>query len=204
MKTLSNKSKTYTYQDLAEIDDNNRYEIYDGRLIMMSSPATKHQLILGDLFVQFSEFFKNKKCMPFVAALDVRLDAKGKKSTNVVQPDLMVVCDKNKIKENGIEGAPDFVLEILSKNNKYHDLVYKMNLYQKYGVKEYWIVDIESGIIMVCKMGKGNLFNFPTTYKIKDKIKSLIFPELEICLEDTFKNNQNILREDEETYNYEE
>lgn len=203
MDKLLKCEKTYTYQDLADINDDNRYEIYDGSLILMSSPATKHQLILLELGTQFNNFFKGKKCIPFVAALDVRLDGKGKKSTNVVQPDLMVVCDKNKIKEDGIEGAPDFVLEILSKSNKYHDLVYKMNLYQKFGVKEYWIVDIEAGIIIACKLGKGNLFNFPKTYKIKEKINSCIFPELEISLEDTFKNNQNILREDEETYNYE-
>lgn len=200
MESLVNEQKIYTYQDLVEIDDDNRYEIYDGELIQMSSPTTKHQLILGELFVQFSAFFKDKKCTPFIAALDVRLDGKGKKSTNVVQPDLMVVCDRTKIKENGIEGAPDFVLEILSKYNRYNDLIYKMNLYQKFGVKEYWIVDIDAGLITVCKMGKGNLFNLPKSFEIKDKVKSVIFPELEICLEDTFKNNQNILREDEEIY----
>ena len=168
----------------------------------MGSPSTKHQAVLGDLYVQFKEFFKDKKCKPFIAPLDVRLDGKGLNSTNVVQPDLMVVCDKNKIKDNGIEGAPDFVLEILSKNNRYHDLIYKMNLYQKFGVREYWIVDIENGVIIVCKLGKGSLFNLPRTLKIKDKIKSLIFKDLEICLEETFRNNQNLLKEDEETYYY--
>ena len=134
MGVLFNEQKNYTYQDLVEIDDENRYEIYDGELIRMSSPTTKHQVILLELGRKFSNFFNGKKCMPFVAALDVRLDAKGKKSTNVVQPDLMVVCDRSKIKENGIEGAPDFVLEILSKYNRYNDLIYKMNLYQQFGV----------------------------------------------------------------------
>jgi len=153
------------------------------------------------LFGQFRDFFKDKKCIPFIAPLDVRLDGKGKKSENVVQPDLMVVCDKNKIQDK-IEGAPDFVLEILSKSNRYHDLIYKMNLYQKFGVKEYWIVDIENGIILVNKLSKGNLYNFPKTYKIKEKIKSSIFKGLEISLKETFKNNQNLLKEDEERYNY--
>ncbi len=140
--------------------------------------------------------------IPFVAPLDVILDEKGKKSTNVVQPDLFVVCDKNKIKENGIEGSPDLVIEILSKSNRYHDLIYKMNLYQKFGVREYWIVDIENGIILVCELNEGNLFNFPKSYKIKETIKSSIFKGLEISLEETFKNNQNLLKEDEERYNY--
>ena len=203
MENLAYKDKKkYTYDDLDKIDDNNRYEIYNGQLILMSAPSSKHQAVLGDLLVQFSKFFKDKKCMPFVAPLDVRLDGKGKKSENVVQPDLMVVCDKNKIQDK-IEGAPDFVLEILSKSNRYHDLIYKMNLYQKFGVKEYWIVDIENGIILVNKLSKGNLYNFPKTYKIKEKIKSSIFKGLDISLEETFKNNQNLIKEDEERYNYE-
>lgn len=194
--------RQYTYQDLAEFESKEKYEIYDGKLVLMGSPSTKHQAILLDLAIQFKEFFKDKKCKPFIAPLDVRLDGKGLNSTNVVQPDLMVVCDKNKIKDNGIEGAPDFVLEILSKSNRYHDLIYKMNLYQKFGVREYWIVDIENGVIIACKLGKGSLFNLPRTLKIKDKIKSLIFKDLEICLEETFRNNQNLLKEDEETYYY--
>ena len=195
------ENKKYTYEDLEKINDNNRYEIYDGELILMSSPTTKHQAVLGDLIAQFHTFFKDKKCIPFVAPLDVRLDGKGKKSKNVVQPDLLVVCDKNKINDK-IDGAPDFVLEILSKNNRYNDLIYKMNLYQKYGVREYWIVDIENGIILTCKLDKGNLFNFPKTHKIKEKIKSSIFQGLEISLEETFKNNEDLLKEDEEGYNY--
>ena len=203
MENLDRKEKKYNYQDLLEFDDNKRYEIYDGELVLMSSPSAKHQVILGDLFIQFSNFLKGKKCKPFIAPLDVRLDCKGNKSKNVVQPDLLVVCDKNKIKENGIEGAPDFVLEILSKNNRYNDLIYKMNLYQKFGVKEYWIVDIETGVILTCKLSEGNLFNLPKTYKIKDSIKSEIFKDLTISLEETFKNNQNLLKEDEETYIYE-
>jgi len=195
-------AQKYTYEDLEKIDDNNRYEIYDGELILMSSPATKHQAILMDLAMQLGSFFKDKKCIPYFAPLDVRLDAKGKKSTNVVQPDLLVVCNHNKITESGIEGAPDFVLEILSKSNRYHDLIYKMNLYQRFGVKEYWIVDIENGLILVCKLGKGNLFNLPKKYKIKETIKSSVFEGLEISLEETFKNNQLLLKEDEERYSY--
>ena len=203
MENLAYKdNKKYTYEYLEKIDDNNRYEIYDGRLILMSAPSTKHQAVLGDLMVQFYDFFKGKKCMPFVAPLDVRLDGKGKKSANVVQPDLLVVCDRDKVKENGIEGAPDFVIEILSKSNRYHDLIYKMNLYQRFGVREYWIIDIENGMILVCELNGGNLFNFPKSYKIKEKIKSSIFKGLEISLEETFKNNQNLLKEDEERYNY--
>ena len=202
MENLAYKdNKKYTYEDLEKINDGNRYEILDGELYLLSRPVSKHQVILLDMGQQFNDFFKNKKCTPFIAPLDVRLDSKGKKSKNVVQPDLMVVCDENKIQDK-IEGAPDLVVEILSKYNKLHDKFDKYHLYQKYGVREYWIIDIEEGIAYVYILSKENIYTLPKLYKIKEKIKSSIFKGLEISLEETFKNNQNLLKEDEERYNY--
>ena len=202
MENLAYKdNKKYTYEDLEKINDNNRYEILDGELYLLSSPVSKHQVILLDIAKQFDKFFKNKKCIPFIAPLDVRLDSKGKKSKNVVQPDLMVVCDENKIQDK-IEGAPDLVVEILSKYNKLHDKFDKYHLYQKYGVREYWIIDIEEGVAYVYILSKDNIYMLPKVYKIKEKIKSSIFKGLEISLEETFKNNQKLLKEDEERYNY--
>lgn len=195
-------NKKYTYEDLEKINDGNSYEILDGELYLLSSPVSKHQVVLLDMGQQFNDFFKNKKCTPFIAPLDVRLDSKGKKSKNVVQPDLMVVCDENKIQDK-IEGAPDLVVEILSKYNKLHDKFDKYHLYQKYGVREYWIIDIEEGVAYVYILSKDNIYTLPKLYKIKEKIKSSIFKGLEISLEETFKNNQNLLKEDEERYNYE-
>lgn len=201
MENLAYKeNKKYTYEDLENIDDGNRYEIIDGELYLMSSPVSKHQLILGDMFIQFKEFFKNKKCIPFAAPLDVRLDNKGKKSKNVIQPDIMVVCDHNKINDK-IDGAPDLIVEILSKYNKKHDKFDKYHLYQKYGVREYWMIDIEEGMAYVYILSKDNIYTLPRVYNIKEKIKSSIFKGLEISLEETFKNNQNLLKEDEESYN---
>ena len=202
MENLAYKeNKKYTYEDLENIDDGNRYEIIDGELYLLSSPISKHQVILLDIAKQFDNFFKDKKCMPFIAPLDVKLDAKGKKSKNVVQPDLMVVCDINKIQEK-IEGAPDLIIEVLSKYNKKHDKFDKYHLYQKYGVREYWIIDIEEGLAYIYILSKDNIYTLPRIYNIKEKIKSSIFKGLEISLEETFKNNQNLLKEDEERYNY--
>lgn len=201
MENLAYKeNKKYTYEDLENIDDGNRYEIIDGELYLMSSPISKHQVVLMDMAFQFKEFFKDKKCMPFIAPLDVRLDNKGKKSKNVIQPDIMVVCDHNKINDK-IDGAPDLIVEILSKYNKKHDKFDKYHLYQKYGVREYWIIDIEEGMAYVYILSKDNIYTLPRVYNIKEKIKSSIFKGLEISLEETFKNNQNLLREDEESYN---
>ena len=197
--TISKENKTYTYEDLVKFEDENRHEIIDGELYLMSSPASKHQVILLDMALQFSKFFEGKKCRPFIAPLDVRLDAKGKKSKNVIQPDLMVVCDENKIQDK-IEGAPDLIVEILSKYNKLHDKFDKYHLYQKYGVKEYWIIDIEEGLAYVYILRNDNVYTLPKVYKIKETIKSTIFKGLEISLEETFKNNPNLLKEDEENY----
>ena len=202
MENLAYKeNKKYTYEDLENIDDGNRYEIIDGELYLLSSPISKHQVILLDIAKQFDNFFKDKKCMPFIAPLDVKLDAKGKKSKNVVQPDLMVVCDIDKIQEK-IEGAPDLIIEVLSTYNKKHDKFDKYHLYQKYGVREYWIIDIEEGLAYIYILSKDNIYTLPRIYNIKEKIKSSIFKGLEISLEETFKNNQNLLKEDEERYNY--
>lgn len=201
MENLAYKeNKKYTYQDLENIDDGNRYEIIDGELYLMSSPVSKHQVVLMDMAFQFKQFFKDKKCIPFIAPLDVRLDNKGKKSKNVIQPDIMVVCDHNKINDK-IDGAPDLIVEILSKYNKKHDKFDKYHLYQKYGVREYWIIDIEEGMAYVYILSKDNIYTLPRIYNIKEKIKSSIFKGLEISLEETFKNNQNLLKEDEESYN---
>lgn len=200
MESLAyNENKKYTYENLEKIDDGNRYEIIDGELIMMAAPTSKHQLILGDLFIEFTNFFKGKKCKPFISPLDVILDNKGKKSQNVVQPDLMVVCDENKI-QNKIEGAPDLVVEVLSKYNKKHDKLEKYHIYQKYGVKEYWIIDIEEGAAYVYILNNDNIYTLPRVYKIKETIESSIFKGLKISLKETFKNNQNLLKEDEENY----
>jgi len=200
MENLAYKEeKIYTYEDLEHIDDGNRYEIINGELYLLSSAVSKHQVILMDMAIQFSNFFNGKKCKPFISPLDVRLDAKGKKSKNVVQPDLMVVCDQSKIQDK-IEGAPDLVVEILSKYNKQHDKIDKYHLYQKYGIREYWIIDIELGEAYVYILNNDNIYTLPKIYRIKEKIKSSIFKGLEISLEETFKNNQNLLKEDEENY----
>jgi len=201
MENLAYEIKKYTYEDIENLDDGNRYEIIDGDLYLMSSPTTKHQTILGELYLQFRKFFDGKKCTPFIAPLDVCIDCKNKNSTNVVQPDLMVVCDENKIKDK-IEGAPDLVVEILSKNNIKHDVLNKFHLYQKYKVREYWIVDIENGVVFVYILNNDQIYTLPRIYKIKEDIKSTIFDGLVISLEEIFNNNQELFKEEQENYNW--
>ena len=180
------EEKEYTYEDLLNMEDENRYEIIDGKLFLMSSPSTIHQEIAGELFVQLKQFFKDKKCKPFIAPLDVRISGEriDKKVKNVVQPDLMVICDNNKIDEKGICGVPDFVIEIMSPNNQVHDTVRKYQLYLKYGVREYWLISPMDKKIFTCVL--DNQRYDVEEYKIEDEIKSKIFKDLALSLKEIY------------------
>lgn len=143
------KEKThYTFADYLEWNDDERVELINGDIVMRYSPSYEHQDILGQLYRQLSDFLDGKPCRPIVAPFDVRLFEKDgdrpEDVDTVVQPDLMVICDRTKIDDRGCKGAPDFVIEILSPTNFRHDKIVKLNLYNQAGVREYWIVDPES------------------------------------------------------------
>lgn len=189
----------YTYEDLTNIDDKNRYEIFDGELYMMSAPTVKHQVIAGEIFVQFNNFFNGKKCRPFISPVDVLLDGKGKNSKNVVQPDVLVVCEPNKIKDQ-IDGVPDLVVEVQSQSTARYDIINKLELYQKYGVREYWQVNIRDGLVYVHVLDNKKLYTLKKVYRIEEKIKSDIFTGLEISLESAFDNNKDLFADDIKNY----
>lgn len=154
------KESQYSYADLLEWDENIRYELYDGLPVALASPSSIHQMISGDLFSQLYSFLKGKGCQVFSAPLDVRLFEKFEDSpesiSTVVQPDLMVVCDKEKIDRRGIRGAPDMIIEIASNSTHRIDRLTKFNLYQRAGVREYWIVDPSTKIVSVYLLKNGS------------------------------------------------
>lgn len=149
----------YSYADLLEWDENVRYELYNGLPVALASPSSTHQMISGDLFSQLYSFLKGKGCQVFSAPLDVRLFEKSGDSpenvSTVVQPDLMVVCDREKIDRHGICGAPDMIIEITSNSTHRIDRLTKFNLYQRAGVREYWIVDPSTRIVSVYVLNNG-------------------------------------------------
>ena len=160
-------------------DKEGRRELIDGRIYMMASPSVNHQRIIGRIYKKLSDYFAGKTCEPFIAPLDVVLFEKNKedKSQNVFQPDVFVVCDPEKIGENRINGAPDFIIEIVSEGTASHDYIKKLNAYMKYGVREYWIVNPKTKQDSVYINGE----QFETyTYSFEDKIKVSIFEDLEI------------------------
>ena len=192
--------KKISYEDLLKFKDDKRYELIDGKPYLMSSPSVLHQEVLGEIYSQIREYLKGKKCRVFMAPLDVKISGEkdDKKEFNVVQPDIMVVCDSKKINEKNILGAPDLVIEILSSSTAKHDRLRKLNLYQKYGVKEYWIVSPDEHVISVFLLDKDKNYKIKAYY-LDDKIKIDVLEDCYINLKEFCKeNNIIIVREEDE------
>ena len=163
------EKRRYSYSDYINWPDDERWEIIDGVAYNMSpAPKVKHQRIswnIGEAFVRAKE--KLKGCISFSAPTDVVLD-----EFNVVQPDIFVVCDKSKITEDNIKGAPDFVIEITSKSTELKDKREKLFLYERFGVKEYIIVFPEREYVERYVLQNGRymapeIFNWDESLKLK-------------------------------------
>ena len=147
--------KRYIYSDYASWDTDDRYELIDGEAYLMSAPSWDHQEILGNLFGLLWTFLRGKPCKLAIAPFDVCLNAAGDKDDTVVQPDLIVVCDKSKLDGKRCNGAPDMAVEVLSPSNRKHDTVRKFNKYLEAGVNEYWIADPDAQTVQVCILKDG-------------------------------------------------
>ncbi len=162
-----------------------RYEIIDGTIYDMSpSPNTRHQIISGNLFREFSTYLKGKPCRVFSAPFDVYVN---QDRDEWVIPDLSVICDHSKLHDVGCIGAPDLVVEILSKRTATKDRNVKLKLYRATGVKEYWIVDPNFETVEVYRFG-GDMFSAPDAFGMEDVVKVSIFDDLEINLRDIFED----------------
>jgi len=147
------ESARWTYADYKgwELKPGERYEIIRGEAYAMSAPNTYHQSILAELFRQIANFLVGRDRKAFPAPFDVRLFYEGDESDDmVVQPDISVICDREKLGEEGCCGAPDFVAEILSPSNTAIEMHRKFNLYRDSGVREYWVLDGERKTVNVC------------------------------------------------------
>lgn len=144
----------YTYSDYILWQFKERVELFKGRLFPMAAPNVKHQTISYNLSGLLWTQLKDKPCRAFTAPFDVRLPLPKSKATEakvdtVVQPDLCVICDQNKLDKQGCIGAPDLVVEILSPGNSKREMKDKLELYQEAGVLEYWVVDPERSSVFV-------------------------------------------------------
>lgn len=134
------KQGEYTLEDYLAIPDERRVELIDGVIYDMSSPLGHHQIIAGQIYFHLVSYISGKggPCIPFIAPIDVQLDCDDK---TIVQPDVLILCDRSKYTPQRIVGAPDFVVEVLSKSTREKDMFLKLNKYRSAGVREYWMVD---------------------------------------------------------------
>jgi len=176
-------NERYTYADYCSWDDGKRWELHEGVAYAMSGPMFEHQRISIRLSAILDGFLRGKSCTLIVAPFDVRLNPLDGDDT-VVQPDLLVVCDKSKITEKCCVGAPDFIIEILSPTTVRHDRLLKFNLYLKAGVREYWIIDPESKTVQVFELKDGQYF--ANAYDDVSCIPVITLPGLEINMADVF------------------
>lgn len=183
--------RNYTYADYLTWDDGQRWELIDGEAYCMSpAPGVRHQKISAELLRQVANHLKGKPCQVFASPFDVRLSDSSAASDNyvdtVVQPDLLVICDKSRLDEKGCNGAPDLVIEILSHSTAFVDLKTKFDLYQRHGVLEYWIIHPAEQTLLVYKRGTDGLYGAADRYAGADKVPVPLLGDLEIDLAEVF------------------
>jgi Uma2 family endonuclease len=187
------KDKKYSYDDYKNWQDDERWEIINGDAYLMTpAPKIKHQKISWNISKKIALLEdKLKDCATFIAPTDVVFD-----DFNVVQPDIFIVCDNDKVTEDNIKGAPDFIIEIVSKSTELKDKREKKNLYEKFGVKEYIIIFpereyLERYVLENNKYGAPDIFNWDETLKLKTF-------DIEIDLWEIFEKELPKEEEDEE------
>ena len=163
--TRKKQQGEYTLEDYLALPDERRVELIDGVIYDMSAPTGYHQLIAGSLYRMLVDWINRRqgKCMPFISPVDVQLDCDNR---TIVQPDVLILCDKDKYTPARIVGAPDFVAEVLSKSTRSKDIFIKLNKYKNAGVREYWMIDPEKKIVMVWHFEKDDY----AVYSFRDKI----------------------------------
>jgi Uma2 family endonuclease len=173
----------FTYRDYLQLPDDKRYELVEGEFFLVPAPSLYHQQILGKLWTSIYNYAKaNRLGEAFLAPCDVVLC-----ETTVVQPDLVFVSDEHRgiLTEANIQGPPDLVVEILSPSTGQRDLGLKRNLYARYGVREYWIVDPDAGTIEVLALTESG-YRPKIVVPRTGMLNSILFPTLNLPLADIF------------------
>ena len=170
---VEKKQGEYTLEDYYALPDERRVELIDGVIYDMSAPMFVHQIIAGDIHGQIREYIEKNKgeCIPAMSPVDVQLDCDQK---TMVQPDVLIICDPEKIRRFGVFGAPDFVLEVLSPSTRKKDLTVKLSKYIEAGVREYWILDPEKKVLITYDFEEDGM---PCIYPLEGDVGLAIYEE---------------------------
>lgn len=185
------KNGKYTYSDYKTWPDNERWELIDGVAYNMSpAPKREHQKVSFEISRQIGNSLTDGPCEAYSAPLDVKLSALTGIEENdidiVVQPDILVVCDPDKLDEKGCNGAPDWIIEILSPTTSYKDENEKLMLYEKYGVREYWIIQPGAKMVFIYILDENGTYKKPEVAKKDELVSSYAVPGVEIDLRRVF------------------
>ncbi|MFZ2958655.1 MAG: Uma2 family endonuclease [Candidatus Ozemobacteraceae bacterium] len=194
----------FTYGDYATWPEDERWELIDGvPFDMTPAPSRFHADISGALEDLFRSFFRDKPCKMYHAPFDVRLPEKNEPDDEietVVQPDIVIICDEKKLDDKGCRGAPDLVVEILSPSTASRDCITKKALYEKHGVKEYWVVSPTDRLVTIYQLEPDGKFGRSRIFGDTDKVKVALLPGLEIDLTGVFPALHRVVRESPRKY----
>ena len=179
-----------TYGDLADFPEDERWEIFSGEPFAMSpAPSRRHQEVVWELARQIGNFLRERSCQGFVAPFDVRLPEANEHDDDiatVVQPDIAVICDPAKLDDRGCRGAPDWIIEVISPNTATNDYIRKVELYERHGVREYWIVHPTDQVLIIRVLEENGRYGFPAYHPGNGRCSPRSFPDLELDLDVLF------------------
>lgn len=183
------KGISVSYQEYLNMteESENRYEYIDGEIILLASPLYPHQKAIREILGEFNAWFRDKNCEPLDAPFDVVLRRLGNpEMISSVQPDIIVICDQDKIDEKGkYLGTPSLVVEVLSESTRRRDMVQKLDLYMESGVEEYWIVNTKSQEVYIHTFTDNKLADI-FAFKGEEQAQSVIYPGLMVRLPQIF------------------
>ena len=182
----------HTYGDYASWPEEMRHELIDGIAYAMGpAPTRRHQEVTGELFRQIADALEGSPCRPYIAPFDVRLPRASEADDDVdtvVQPDISVICEKSRLDERGCRGAPDWIIGVLSSGTVSHDQIVKRALYERAGVREYWLVHPLDKVVTIYLL-ENSVYGEPAVQELAGTSSATVLPEIAI-------DGARVMRED--------
>lgn len=186
------ESLTYSYAHYLNWLFDERLELIAGKIFKMSpAPSRLHQEVFGKIFLAMGNFLTGKLCKVYGAPFDVRFPKNShadKDIYTVLQPDICVVCDKSKLDDRGCLGAPDLVLEVLSPGNNKKELLNKYQVYEEFGVKEYWVVSISDQTVLIYTLDESGKFQPSKLFTLSEQVTSSVLPGFVLDIDSVFQD----------------